>query len=517
MSIQGVGWLCGAFSNPEPFNTAAAQTFVTAGNQVGMGISFVYPGNAKNSMLEDTGFGGQDSQYIERTMLAAIYGHGNVFGPDVEYVPHAAIMQFPWHKWGDLGVLRWVFISGCDALGFPVDPSGHAVANSDQAPPMRWNGTLAGISGMCGYRSESWYVPGFQAMMPLSRTYDVGIMQVGSGYAQTLVNQMSALNTFWGSWVQAAAWLHGQLNRQAQPVCFVNRSESLGEHLKNYLWDRRSNLDVPSIQWTTVGSGTAPVYEPGYCPTCDANGHATCPPSPAFEATKIGKLDVTGHLDFEGPEDLPIFEYTVDAEDLAFADYLGQQLLVPGLANILASSDSASGTVSRGASTNFSAWGLSPATPDKLALIENLSAAVAKQFNKADGHVAHSGFETSILGPSISRTSSSAWINLGDKKLPVLLDNGIALWDSYGTRALYGSIWHVVSKTGSRQMPKLADVLGIATLAQAPSVHSLHVEDVQVAYVKSGGAFGGQLIPTLQVSLIAKTHNGTRQAMVLLG
>ena len=517
MATQGVGWLCGAFSNPESFSTAAAQTFVSAGNNIGMGISFVYPGNAKNAMIESSDYGGQDSQYIERTMLAAMYGHGNLFGPDLEYVPHFNILQAPWHKWGDLGVLRWVFLSGCDALGFPVDPGGHAVAASDIAPPTRWSGTFAGISGICGYRSESWYIPGFQQMMPLSQNFDVEILQVGSGYAQTLVDQMNALNTFWGSWVQAASWLHGQLSRQAQPACFVNRAESLGEHLKNYLWDRRSGLAVPSIQWTTVGSGTAPVYEPGYCPTCDANGHSTCPPFTAAKAIKVDGLEVTGNLDFEVPEELPMAEYVVDSEDLAFANYLGEQLRMAGLANMLTSSDFKSGAVSRSGSTNFSVCALSPATLDKGALIRDIAAAVDKRSQKAEMSVRRSAFEISALSPDISRASSTTWMCLGDKKLPVLLDNGLALWDSYGTRTLYASIWHAAGKAGSRRLPKLMDVLRIAVVAQPPTVRALHVDDVQVAYVKSGSAFAGKLVPTLRVSLIAQTQDGSRQAMVLLG
>lgn len=171
MTTQGVGWTCGAFSNPKTFSTSAAQTFVNACSNISMGVSFAYPGNAKNSMLEIS----QDAQYIERAMLVAVYGHGNIYGPDVEYVPHLRSLQYPWHVWGDLGIQRWIFVGGCDALGFPVKPDGQPVANADEAPPMRWSGTFAGISGICGYRSESWYVPGFQSLMPLMEYGDVGV------------------------------------------------------------------------------------------------------------------------------------------------------------------------------------------------------------------------------------------------------------------------------------------------------------------------------------------------------
>ncbi|MCK1541897.1 hypothetical protein IVB12_07900 [Bradyrhizobium sp. 179] len=516
MSDQAVGWLCGAFSNPENFSTAAAQTFVSALNNIGAGISFVYPGNAKNTMIETT----QGAQYIERSMLAAIYGHGNVFGPDVEYVPHIRPAQFPWHVWGGLGVLRWVFIGGCDALAFPLAPDGRPFANSDQAPPMRWNGTLSGISGMCGYRSESWYVPGFQAMMPLMDFEDVGILQVGSGYAQTLVNAMGALNTFWSSWIQAASWLHNQLNHQAQPACYVNRPESLNEHLKNYLWNRQSGLDVNSIQTVTIGTGTAPQYEPGFCPTCDANGHANCPPFKETGAAEFNSIAFYGVESAGGTADLPIFEYTFDDVSLALVKNLGRGLQIDGLSAALAMSEpsaTSSGILRREFGTNFSI-GAIPSVQGGAENLSKLFRDAAPTSSTVSGvELRYSEPQKQQLTGNLSCISMRPSLTLDEQIFPVLLDNGLTVWDSLGVRSVYGSVWRLVGQKATRRIPTLASILETASLALPPHATRVVVVANEICYVKAGTAFRGQLVPTRRVSMIVKGYGGFKQAIVVLG
>jgi hypothetical protein len=516
MSDQAVGWLCGAFSNPENFSTAAAQTFVTALNNIGAGISFVYPGNAKNAMIENT----QGSQYIERTMLAAIFGHGNVFGPDVEYVPHLRPLQYPWHVWGGLGVLRWVFIGGCDALAFPLTPDGKAFATSDQAPPMRWSGTLNGISGMCGYRSESWYVPGFQQMMPLSEFDDVGILQVGSGYAQTLVNNIGALQTFWASWIQAASWLHNQLNHQAQPACYVNRPESLTEHLKNYLWNRQTGLNVGAIQTVTVGAGAPPQYEPGLCPTCDANGHPNCPPSIAQEKKEINGVEFYGLKDKKGGVELPVLQYAFDEVGLTAAQDLGQLLQIEGLSGALATIDSSnmtSGTLKREFGTNFSIAGL-PSSFGDMASFSQFAKGLSPESPASSGAaLKYTDLTRQKFDENLIQISTRPSIAINNETYPVLLDNGLAVWDSCGTRSLYGSIWRIVGEQSLRRVPDVESVVRIASFALSARATSVFIVANEICYVKAGTAFRGRLVPTRKVSMIVKGADGFKQAIVLLG
>ena len=193
--------------------------------------------------------------------------------------------------------------------------------------------------------------------MPLMEFTDIGILQVGSGYAQTLVNNFAALNTFWGSWVQAGSWLHTQLNHLAESTCFVNRPESLTETLKNYLWNRQGGLNVGAIQRAMVGGGAAPVYD-GYCPTCDAGGHSTCPPSAKLDEREINGITVYGQTDSIDDVELPILEYVFDDVDLLSAKSLERILEIPSLAGSLAGD--ASSNLTRSATTNFSVHGFGP-------------------------------------------------------------------------------------------------------------------------------------------------------------
>lgn len=513
---QGVGWTCGAFSNPENFSTAAAQTFVTGCNKIGMGISFVYPGNAKNSMLETP----QDAQYIERAMLVAIYGHGNIFGPDVEYVPTLRLLQFPWHVWGDLGVMRWVFVGGCDALGFPVKPDGMPVLNSDQAPPNRWSGTLGGISGICGYRSASWYVPGFQQMMPLMEYEGISIMQVGSGYAQTLVNNMGALNTFWGSWVQAGNWLHGQLNHLAEAAVFVNHPESLNEHLKNYLWHRQGGLDFASIRRHMVGKGAAPVYH--YCDTCDANGRATCTHVADADFVEIHGLPVEGAGNGDESVKLPVYDYVFDDVNLAEVKAMGEVLGADDLARIAAgevscgtSSACSFGTYYKGATTDFAIYGLPPVSRSG-DVLEALQSVLPEGGRSRKVTLTRTPLVRSDAGDDMTRIVSHTNLTVDGVTYPVLLDNGIDIWQSHGTRTIYASLWRIAATRDNRRVPDLRDVLAIATLGAGTNARRMRVVSNEIAYVKAGTAFRGQLVPTRKVSLTITGDNGRQQNVVVM-
>ena len=142
---------------------------------------------------------------------------------------------------------------------------------------------------------------------------------------------------------------------------------------------------------------------------------------------------------------------------------------------------------------------------------------MTKESATGEPSLTYSALTTNKITDQMLSISSRPSIKLGDQHVPVVLDNGLGLWDSFGVRSLYGSLWHVVGAGKSRRIPGLSEVLTIVSLAVAPRARSISVAGNEVAYVKAGTAFRGRLVPTRKISLIVKGDGGFKQAVVVMG
>lgn len=242
------GWSFSAYSNNERFSKAYVQGFQNSFERFSMKNKGVYAGNAKNSMISRWG----DSSYLETSNIVVMQCHGNTSGPDLEYVPREFTT---WgYKWGDKGRTQWIFIGGCDVLGFTIKPNGKPSSTYPSAD--RWNRVFKGISGILGYRSSSWY-----------RKNDTNL---ANNTATVLSNMLTTGNTIVNSWIMSANYLHRVLGVKAEIAIFPNSRESLKDTLSTFNSSRTKNLDVTSIKTQVVGTGKAPCYH--YSSKTDESG-----------------------------------------------------------------------------------------------------------------------------------------------------------------------------------------------------------------------------------------------------
>lgn len=247
------GWAFTAYANREPFAVAVVRGFANEFSSIRMEDRGVYPGNALNSMIERW----EDSKYIEAGHFAYLQSHGNVYGPDLEYVPSLALGVWD-YRWGEKGRLQWVALGGCDTLGFPTYANGQ-MANHHPAPE-RWNDAFQGISGILGYRSASYYQP--------SNTV------LGANVGILFVRELASGRTFYQSWISSADYLHRTLNVRAEVAAYASSREALGDTLTSFVSRRIRGIDPRSISRTMVGSGGGPHYD--YCERVDNDGNPLC-------------------------------------------------------------------------------------------------------------------------------------------------------------------------------------------------------------------------------------------------
>lgn len=245
--IEG-GWSFTAYSNKESFARAMVSGFASAMSAAKMDDMGVYPGTARNHMIEY--WDESDNDYIETSHIAFLDCHGNVYGgPDLEYEPAALAKASYRFRWGDLGRLQWVMIAACDVLGYTRRTDG-SIADAYPSAS-RWNQAFRGISGIVGYRSYSWY-----------RANEPGL---GSFMAGVVVRELQAGQSFWRAWCAGADWLHSVINNQADAAVFANSLEALSDTLVSFASERREGLALASVRNRIVGRGDTPTY--GYTET----------------------------------------------------------------------------------------------------------------------------------------------------------------------------------------------------------------------------------------------------------
>ena len=252
--IKG-GWSYTAFSNDEPYSRAFVNGFSRVFSAMRMENLGTYPGNARNSMLQQN-----DDQYVELGNIAVLQSHGSVWGPDLEFLP--STFGTWWYNWGDKHKLQWVLIGGCDCLGYSTYPNGEI---SDYHPRVdRWDRVFDGISGVLGYRSDSYYSPN-----------DINLAdRAGVHLASRLVNGA----TFVDAWRSTATYVHRSLGRRAEMTVFASSVSALSDNLRTFEQSRPIGLDQRTISTYSIGTGSGPTFR-GYCPNVDYDGTYTCDPN----------------------------------------------------------------------------------------------------------------------------------------------------------------------------------------------------------------------------------------------
>jgi hypothetical protein len=453
-------WPFTAFSNAENYSKFVIQGFRDASEAQGDASLGYYDGNAKNRMLRSYG---DDSNYIEKGNLAVISSHGNIYGVNVEYSPVSGEKLVADFEWGNNGVLQWVLIDGCEMLGFAKGPDGKPAANArgwwgEDLSALRWNGAFAGISGMCGYRSMSWYVPGF--VSELSPWIDKG-PRLGYAKGKLTRDLLSAGHTFPSAWTRSADWIHRNLRRGADVTIYASHPECLGDTLTTFASDRRMGVDLNSVISAIVGAGP-PEYD--YPTTVDADGNPT--------ASAPAKLAAPAdHEVVRGGEEMPVFAYSetagsgpAEGSDPAMSDH-GLRKLADG------------------------------ATAAEVA--ESLAA------NEKQHGIAFSAGEQ----------LRSLEVN-GDL-LPILFDAGFRSYETAGESLIHASSVAITRVTNeSRRLPTSRDV---AAALQHPALAQSVIEAVTIdtVYVKSGEGNSGRLIPAVQANVVA-SEAGVKRAMVLV-
>lgn len=319
----GGGWSFTAYSNPEAFSETVVQSFAAYASSIGMDNKGTYPGNAKNYMIEQYN---QDKDYIERSHLALIDSHGNVFGPDLEYVPRSR-SGFSWYQWGDEGLLQWIMIQGCDCLGFPIFPDGRPAPFYPS--PDRWDGAFLGISGLLGYRSASYYQ---KSLLSPQLIADAGLpihtMSLPADTAAVLVNAVASGQTFFDAWTAAADFLHRSLDVQAEVAVFASAEACLRDSVGSFYPERKLGLEASSIRYRRVGSGKAPIYH--YCDRVDLAGNPLCTAMTKKEVKEAAGIRIFQRESFtdEHPDaaDLPIAQYNLDERVLGWLREMSREL-----------------------------------------------------------------------------------------------------------------------------------------------------------------------------------------------
>lgn len=253
------------------------------------------------------------------------------------------------------------------------------------------------------------------------------------------------------------------------------------------------------------------------------NGHQTCHAIAGPATLDISGIEVKGDLD-ENSIKLPIFSYAFDEACLSVSKEIGDILQTDDLAHILAtgpaqpeSAPITPGKPARNAITNFSMHGIPPSLKGAGSLVNRLDLQTKARSNNSNDILIYSEFSSTGQGSDISSLSSKPFIRTGGADYPVLIDNGLSLWNSYGTSSFYGSIWRVLGEDGIRRVPSISDLIRSAVLSLPAVAKSVSIECNEVAYVKSGTAFRGKLIPTRKVSFIVRGERGLKQAMVIMG
>lgn len=299
LPVKG-GWSFTAYSNREPFSEAYVQSFSSVFSSAEMQQLGLYPGNAGDHMIQSW----QDAEYLEQGNIAVMQSHGNIFGPDLDYVPGVASRAVNWYEWGDLGRTQWVAIGGCDVLGFTIAPSG---APSPYWPAAaRWNTAFRGITGILGYRSSSWYRP-----------QDRGL---AANTARIFATRLTAGDTFYLAWRHAADYLHRVIGRTAEIAVFASSQEALSDTLYAFKADRLQSLDVGSVRRTHVGRGWGPCYH--YPSKVDENGipidYRICPPKP-FQKSFDAPATLFAESFTEVSRSLAVLEVTSQGSAVAMA------------------------------------------------------------------------------------------------------------------------------------------------------------------------------------------------------
>lgn len=496
---KGLGWECGAFSNNETFTRASASTFTSYGSKIGMRVQFVYPGNAKDRMIEDN----EDSRFIERTKICAIYSHGSTSGPTLEYNP---LNKLTWsYEWGNDGLMRWIFIGGCDALGYPIFPNGNPSANS-WPRVSRYNRPFSGITGICGYRSHSWYIPGIQKFTPFTQKYgSKAIKEVGSAYARILVQSMNQRKTFWRSWLDAGTWLHNRLGKAADAAIFCNSTNGLNETLKLHYGNRSQGVDTNSIRRAVIGKGT-PEYS--YCPTVDNSGNPTCK---KFEAKgEVHKIDENLiYLANENSENLTLPEINIvfGEESIKLIENISAELDIPNLKQLV-----------------IDTLGDEYSDENSFYTFEN------DFFSVTGGWVSSGKKKPSFISENtlLSLTSIneveidglSSWqidkqVKVDDKLYSLSLDSGLNITYNEDNRInVSGDIWEIESISESKRIvPNTEEIL---KLPFEKTENTIHIIESEVVYVKVETNGQKKLVPSRKVSIVFKNKEMyTTRAMVV--
>lgn len=481
----GVGWSCGAYSNPETFSKAAAEQFASACSRVGMSVGFLYPGNAKNEMILQ-----KDSDSLEKVHLIAMYGHGSPWGPDLEYVPSANIMSWSSYKWGDAGVSRWIFIGGCDAIGFPVFTDDGSPAPNAYPSLHRFGSAMQGVSGICGYRSSSWYIPGFQALSPINEWGTIDMTRVGGGYGAELANRMGALQSFYDAWTGSAHWLHNQLGRGAEVAAICNTTDNNGEHLQNYRADRRNGVDVGSVRRTAVGSGTAPEYH--YCEVVDRQG--MCAKSAIV--SKYHSVSDYDKAPVLSTTKLPIYRWGLSAQDISTINNVGITFGVERILDLYTSSSAIEAQSTKMFATahagEISLASRTGRPVDTAALLRALEATPRNGLSLSKMSLGRDA-------PSAARYTRSV-ANTG-QTIPIRLDTGIEVNGNARHVQFQGAVWSIVSESGTRTLPSAADAFRLIA-AWCEARGSKAKANIEVVYAKIGGSTSGLLMPCLQANVV---------------
>lgn len=249
--IKG-GWTHTSYSNDEPYSRSFVAGFSREFSAMQMENLGTYPGNANNEMIQQNG-----DQYIEVGNIAVMQSHGSVWGPDLTYLP--SLFGTWWYDWGGKNKLQWVLIGGCDCLGYAKYPNGQI---SDYHPRVdRWDRVFQGVSGVLGYRSDSWYQPTNTSLAD----------RAGSVLARRLTNGAS----FVEAWRTMATYVHRSLGRRAEVAVFASSKAALQDNLVDFEQSRPKGVDQSTISTQVIGAGSGPTYS-GYCPSVDFDGTYTC-------------------------------------------------------------------------------------------------------------------------------------------------------------------------------------------------------------------------------------------------
>lgn len=475
-SQVGSGWRCGAFSNNEAFARGAAQAFTSNGQLVGMEHAFTYPGNARNYMILD-----KDAAFLEQANIVAIYGHGNTDGPSLEYVPEPLRpLGLPYWKlpysWGEDGAAQWVFIGGCEALGFATLPDG-SIYRDGWVSPMRWQQAFQGISGICGFRSLSYYWADSQG----------GAAGLGAQYGATLVAALASGATMWDSWRAATSWLHTVLNHQVDIACYVSDARNYGDTLSDYALDRVRNFDATLVRHAIVGRGNHPCYGQ-YCHTVDAAGWPTCSPDPVCEQSLSVIYEASDTI---GKLTLPVarFESQADSASKLF----GERATVLRAKSARLGRDT---TLFTHASTTTSVESQRLSQIDAIGANSGIS--IRHSLNPTDG-------VGSADSPLLVYARS---VVIGDLKYPICLDGGVQVLSGPNKSMViadsgYGSL----TITGQRRLPAVSTAIA-ALQRNAPANSEISARRVTPVYLRRQIRDEGQLFPALQVMYDRRTNGG---------